>query len=56
MSECICICCGQRKPGNCGRASNVSPEAGCERVLSENLADGAVHAGVRIENPFAAVA
>jgi predicted nucleic acid-binding protein len=34
----------------------AAAEAGCERVLSEDLAHGAVHAGVRIENPFAEVA
>ena len=26
--------------------------AGCETVLSEDLADGSVYAGVRVENPF----
>lgn len=32
------------------RAAVVS---GCQRVLSEDLQDGAIVAGVRIENPFA---
>jgi predicted nucleic acid-binding protein len=27
-------------------------QAGCDRVLTENLADGADYDGVRIENPF----
>ncbi|MEB3050056.1 PIN domain-containing protein [Mycolicibacter sp. MYC123] len=27
-------------------------QAGCERILTEDLTDGAVYDGVRIENPF----
>jgi len=29
-------------------------EAGCERVLTEDLSDGQVIRGVRVENPFRA--
>jgi predicted nucleic acid-binding protein len=34
----------------------AASDAGCERLLSEDLAEGAIHAGVRVENPFAVAA
>lgn len=36
-----------------GMVIRAAAEAGCERVLTEDLSDGRTIAGVRIENPFA---